>query len=74
METPLHADIAIVYATYADKFGNLTFHGSTKNFNTFMPMAADLVIAEVEHISEQPLNPDYVAVPGIFIDYIIKEQ
>lgn len=72
LETPLRADVAIVYATYADRHGNLAFHGSTRNFNVLMPMAADLVIAEVDYISEEPINPDNVVVPGIFIDYIVE--
>lgn len=71
LETPLHADIALVYANYADRFGNLAFHGSTRNFNAIMPMAADIVIAEVAHISEEPLSPDNIVVPGIFVDYLI---
>ena len=71
LETPLHADVAIVYATYADKFGNLAFHGSTRNFNALMPMAADVVIVEAEQILDEPLSPDEVVVPGIFTDYLI---
>ncbi|MBQ9271553.1 MAG: CoA transferase subunit A [Alphaproteobacteria bacterium] len=71
LETPLHADIALVYATYADKFGNLAFHGSTRNFNVLMPMAADVVIVEAEHLIDEPLSPDEVVVPGIFVDYLI---
>lgn len=71
IETPLHADIAIVYATYADRFGNLAFHGSTRNFNVLMPMAADIVIVEAEQILDEPLSPDEVVVPGIFVDYLI---
>ena len=71
LETPLHADIAIVYATYADRFGNLAFHGSTRNFNVLMPMAADVVIVEAEQILDEPLSPDEVVVPGIFVDYLI---
>ena len=74
LETPLKADVAIVYATYADKFGNLAFHGSTKNFNVLMPMAADVVIVEAEHISERALSPDNIVVPGIFVDYMIKKE
>ena len=71
LETPLLADVAVVYATYADKFGNLAFHGSTRNFNVLMPMAADVVIVEAEHISDEPLSPDDIVVPGIFTDYLI---
>lgn len=74
LETPLKADIAIIYATYADKFGNLAFHGSTKNFNVLMPMATDLVIVEAENISDEPLSPDNIVVPGIFVDYMIVKE
>ncbi|MBQ8671968.1 MAG: 3-oxoacid CoA-transferase subunit A [Alphaproteobacteria bacterium] len=71
LEKPLRADIALVYATYADRFGNLAFAGSTRNFNVLMPMAADVVIVEAENICEEPLDPNNVVVPGIFIDYIV---
>ena len=71
LETPLHAEVALIYATYADKFGNLAFHGSTRNFNAIMPMAADIVIVEAEHIVDEPLAPDNVVVPGVFVDYLI---
>lgn len=74
LETPLTADVAIVYATYADRFGNLSFHGSTKNFNVLMPMAAEVVIVEAENISDTPLSPDNVVVPGIFVDYLIVKE
>lgn len=74
LEKPLRADIALVYATYADKMGNLSFYGSTRNFNVIMPPAADIVIAEVEHLSEQPLDPNNIVVPGIFIDYLIVKD
>ena len=74
LEKPLKADVALVYATYADQYGNLAFHGSTRNFNAVMPPAADIVIAEVEHYSETPLNPDQVVVPGVYVDYIVLRE
>ena len=74
LEKPLKADVALVYATYADQYGNLAFHGSTRNFNAVMPPAADIVIAEVEHYFETPLNPDQVVVPGVYVDYIVLRE
>jgi acetate CoA/acetoacetate CoA-transferase alpha subunit len=71
LETPLKADVALVYATYADKYGNLAFYGSTRNFNAIMPLAAKTVIVEVEKFSDKPLNPNHIVVPGIFVDYMI---
>ncbi|RDU66342.1 branched-chain amino acid dehydrogenase [Helicobacter didelphidarum] len=77
LEKPLRADVAIVYATYADRYGNLAYDGTTRNFNTLMAMSADLVIVEVEEILETPINPNNVVVPGVVVDYIVdsrKEQ
>ncbi len=71
LEKPLRADIAIIGASVADKYGNLVFRGTTKNFNPFMAMAADIVIAEVEENIEV-IEPYNVHTPYLFIDYIIK--
>ena len=72
-EKPLKADVAVVYATKADKFGNAFLEGTTRNFNTVMATAADTVILEPEEISEEPLNPAEITIPGIFVDYIAFE-
>lgn len=71
LETPLKADVALVYATYADKFGNLAFYGSTRNFNAVMPPAAHTVIAEVDELSDEPLDPNQIVVAGVFVDYLV---
>lgn len=71
LEKPLKADIALVYATNADKFGNLSFYGSTRNFNAIMPPAAQVVIAEVDNLSDEYIDPNQIIVPGIFVDYIV---
>lgn len=72
LEKPLKADTAIIYGTKADKFGNVFLDGTTRNFNTVMATAADTVIVEADEISETPLNPAEVTIPGIFIDYIAQ--
>lgn len=72
LEKPLKANVAIIYATKADKFGNLFLDGTTRNFNTVMATAADIVIAEADEICEDALNPAEITVPGVFIDYIVK--
>ena len=71
LETPLKADVALVYATYADKFGNLAFYGSTRNFNAIMPPAAKIVIAEVDELSDASLDPNQIVVAGVFVDYLV---
>ena len=72
LEKPLKANVAIIYATKADKFGNLFLDGTTRNFNTVMATAADIVIAEADEICEDALNPAEITFPGVFIDYIVK--
>lgn len=69
-EKPLKADIAIIYATKVDKFGNAYLEGTTRNFNPVMATAADIVIVEPDEICDEPLDPNMVTIPGIFIDYI----
>lgn len=70
LEKPLKADVAILYATKADKFGNAFLDGTTRNFNTVMATAAETVILEAEELCDEPLNPAEVTIPGLFIDYI----
>lgn len=74
LEKPLKANIAIIYGTTVDSFGNISFHGSTRNFNTIMATAADLVIVEAENYIEGYLDPDQIVIPGIFIDYIVRGE
>ena len=69
-EKPLKANVALIYASKADKFGNLFLEGTTRNFNTVMATAAQTVIVEADELSEEPLNPAEITIPGIFVDYI----
>ena len=69
-EKPLRADFALIYATKIDKFGNAFLEGTTRNFTPVMATAAETVIVEAEEISDEPLNPNEVTIPGIFVDYI----
>lgn len=72
LETPLHADVALLFASTVDKKGNMIFNKSMKNFNTVMAMAADTVIVEAGKIVEiGDIDPDSVMTSGIFVDYIV---
>jgi len=74
LEKPLRADIAFIKAEVADTEGNLVFRRSARNFNPVMATGADIVIAEVNLIVPVgALDPDEVMLPGIFVDYIVKE-
>jgi acetate CoA/acetoacetate CoA-transferase alpha subunit len=73
LETPLRADFALIFAHRADRAGNLVYHGSARNFNPIMALAADTVIAEVDEILEDEfLDPDQVMTPGILVHYLVK--
>ena len=74
LEKPLRADVALVYAGKADRFGNLFLDGTTRNYNPVMATAAEIVIAEVDELCDEPLNPAEITIPGIFIDYIVKSN
>ncbi|MGL5545162.1 MAG: CoA transferase subunit A [Cetobacterium sp.] len=72
LEKPLKADVALIYGTKVDSFGNISFFGSTRNFNTIMATAGDIVIVEADEIVEGSLEPNEIVIPGIFIDYVVK--
>ncbi|MGL4935300.1 MAG: CoA transferase subunit A [Cetobacterium sp.] len=72
LEKPLKADVALIYGTKVDSFGNVSFFGSTRNFNTIMATAADIVIVEADEIVKGALEPNEIVIPGIFIDYVVK--
>lgn len=71
LEKPITADVALIYGTKADRFGNVYLHGTTKNFNVVMATAAKTVIVEADELVDDCLNPDDIAIPGIFVDYIV---
>ncbi|MBY8975894.1 3-oxoacid CoA-transferase subunit A [Rhodobacteraceae bacterium NNCM2] len=71
-EKPLPADFAILRADQGDRWGNLCFHATARNFNPVMAMAADHSIAEVRQISETPLDPERVVTPGIFVQSVVE--
>ena len=73
LELPLRADVALLSAHKADKFGNLVFRRSTRNFNPIMAFAADVVIVEAKHIVEiGEIDPDEVMVTGVVVDWIVE--
>lgn len=75
VETPLEADVSIVYAKKADEFGNLLYDKSARNTNPLVAMAGKVTIAEVEEIVPLgELDPDSVMTPGVFVNYIVQSK
>lgn len=73
MENALHADFAIVKAWKGDRYGNLVFRKTTRNFSTSMAKAGKITIAEVEELVEpEDLDPDHIHVAGIYVHRIFQ--
>jgi 3-oxoacid CoA-transferase subunit A len=75
MERALRADFALVKAWKGDKWGNLTYRKTARNFNPMMATAAEVTIAEVEHLVEVgELDPDSVHTPSVFVKRIFQGE
>jgi 3-oxoadipate CoA-transferase alpha subunit len=72
MERALHADVALIQAWRADRWGNLTYRGTGRNFNPVMAMAAELTLVQTRHMVELgELDPEQIVTPGIFVDRVV---
>lgn len=75
MEKALKADFALVKAWKGDKWGNLVYRKTARNFNPMMATAAEVTIAEVEHLVEPgELDPDTVHTPSVFVKRIFQGE
>ena len=75
MERGLKADFAFVKAWKGDKWGNLVYRKTARNFNPMMATAAKITIAEVEHLVEVgELDPDPIHTPSIYVKRIFKGE
>jgi 3-oxoadipate CoA-transferase alpha subunit len=75
MERALHADVALIQAWRADRWGNLTYRGAGRNFNPVMAMAATLTVVQTRHMVELgELDPESIVTPGIFVDRVVHVE
>jgi 3-oxoacid CoA-transferase subunit A len=73
LERALTADFAIVKAWKGDRFGNLVYRKTTRNFNPMMAAAGKITIAEVEQLVEPgALDPDGIHTPGIYVQRVLQ--
>ncbi|MGI4719678.1 MAG: 3-oxoacid CoA-transferase subunit A [Janthinobacterium lividum] len=73
-ETPIHADFALIKALRGDRWGNLVYRKTARNFGPIMASAARVTIAQVADIVELgALDPETVVTPGIFVQRVVKE-
>src|SRR5271155_1875606 len=75
MERALKADFAFVKAWKGDKWGNLIYRKTARNFNPMMATAAKITIAEVEHLVDPgELDPDTVHTPSVYVKRIFQGE
>jgi 3-oxoadipate CoA-transferase, alpha subunit len=72
-ELPIKADVALIKARAGDRWGNLTYNKTARNFNPVHATAAKLTVAQVDQIVELgELDPEAVVTPGIFVKRIVR--
>ncbi|HEV2551203.1 MAG TPA: 3-oxoacid CoA-transferase subunit A [Stellaceae bacterium] len=72
LEKPIKGDLALCRADRADRWGNLTYRKSARNFNPVMAMAATLTAVQVREVVRLgTLDPECVVTPGIFVDRVV---
>ena len=73
LEYPIHAELALVKAHRADRWGNLVFRKAARNFGPIMAMAAKTTVVQVEQIDPLgTIDPESVVTPGIFVDRVVQ--
>ncbi len=74
LESPIHADFALIKALRGDRWGNLVYRKTARNFGPVMAMAAKTTIAQVsEIVALGELDPEVIVTPGIFVQRVVKE-
>jgi 3-oxoadipate CoA-transferase alpha subunit len=72
LEEAFFGDVALIEAWEADRWGNLTYRSSARNFNPVMATAAKLTVAQAQHIVELgALDPERVGTPGIYVNRVV---
>ena len=70
---PLHADFALIKALAADRWGNLVYRKTARNFGPIMASAAKTTIVQVDQVVPLgELDPEAVVTPGIFVQRVVR--
>ena len=73
LEHPIHGDVALIKAERGDRWGNLTYRMSARNFGPVMATAAKKTVATVHEVVELGvLDPEAIVTPGIYVSQIVK--
>jgi len=72
LEYPIHADVALISAHRADRWGNLVYRKTARNFGPAMASAATMTVVQVDEVVPLgALDPEAVVTPGIFVDRVV---
>jgi 3-oxoadipate CoA-transferase alpha subunit len=72
LEFPIHADVALIKARQGDRWGNLVYRKTGRNFGPVMAMAAACTVAQVDRVVDLgALDPESVVTPGIFVHRVV---
>ncbi len=72
LEYPLHADYALIKAMCADRWGNLVYRKTARNFGPIMATASRVAVAQVDQVVELgALDPEAIVTPGLFIQRVV---
>jgi len=72
LEMPIHADFALIMAEEADRWGNLTYRKTARNFGPIMAMAARVTVAQVHRVvALGEIDPERVVTPAVFVQRVI---
>ena len=75
LESPIHADYALIKALKADRWGNLVYRKAARNFGPIMAMAAKCTIAQVDEVvTLGDLDPEVIITPGIFVKRVVQSE
>lgn len=73
LEYPIHGDVALIKAERGDRWGNLTYRMSARNFGPVMATAARCTVATVHEVAELgELDPEAIVTPGIYVSRVVK--
>jgi len=73
LEAPIHADLALIKAERGDRWGNLVYRKTARNFGPIMAMAAKVTVASVHDIvALGELDPEAIVTPGIFVQRVVR--
>jgi 3-oxoacid CoA-transferase A subunit len=71
LETAIVGDLALIRGDRADRFGNLRFRYAQANFGPAMATAATITVAEVRECATDPIAPEQVQLPGVYVDRVV---